>query len=127
MGGGTIHIGGLAVPDAGALFLGALALHVIAASTAVVAGLVAATARKGAGRHPAAGRVYLLSIAVVFATATVMATVRWREDPHLFVVALTAFGSALAGWWARRRRPRRWTAWHAAAMATSYIALFTGF
>ena len=123
----AIDIAGLHVPDAGPVFLVALALHVAAGATAVVAGVLATTARKRPGRHPRAGTVYLYGIAVVFVTATVMAILRWRQDRHLFVIATVALGLAGFGWWARRRRFGRWMAWHGSAMAGSYVALFTGF
>jgi hypothetical protein len=113
--------------DAGPVFLTALALHVVAGATAVVAGVLAAAARKRTGRHPRAGGVYLYAIGVVFTTAAVMAVPRWRHDWHLFLIATVAFGLAMAGRWVRRRRPRRWLTWHGSAMAGSYIALFTGF
>jgi hypothetical protein len=123
----TLDIGGLTVPDAGPPFLTALAVHVIAGTTAVVAGLLATTAHKQPGRHPRAGTVYLYASAGVFVTATVMATLRWRHDWHLFLIATVAFALAALGRWTRRRQPRRWMLWHGAAMAGSYIALFTGF
>ncbi len=123
----AVEIAGIDVPDAGPVFLAALEVHVAAGVTCVIAGLLAATARKRPGRHPRAGTVYLYGIGVVFGTATVMAVLRWRHDWHLFLIATAAFGLALLGWWARRRRPRRWMAWHGSAMAGSYIALITGF
>ncbi len=123
----AVEIGGLEVPAAGPVFLTALAVHVAAGLTGVVAGGVAAAAAKRPGRHPAAGGVYLYAIGTVFATATVMAALRWRHDWHLFLIAAVAFGLALSGRWARRARPRRWLAWHGAAMAGSYVALLTGF
>lgn len=123
----ALDIAGIHVPDAGPVFLTALAVHVTAGATAVVAGLLATTARKQPGRHPRAGTVYLYAIAGVFVTATVMAVLRWRHDWHLFVIATVAFALAALGWWARRRQPRRWMIWHGSAMAGSYIALFTGF
>lgn len=123
----AIQIGGIQVPDAGPVFLAALALHVLAGGTAVVAGALAATARKAPGRHPRAGTAYLYAIAVVFCTATVMAALRWRHDRHLFLIAVVAAGLAALGWWVRRRRTRRWMAWHGGAMAGSYVALLTGF
>jgi hypothetical protein len=123
----AFDVAGIHVPDAGPVFLGALAVHVLAGGTAVVSGLLATTARKRPGRHPRAGTGYLYAIAAVFVTATVMSALRWREDRHLFLIATVAFGLAMVGWWARRRRPRRWMLWHGGAMAGSYIALFTGF
>lgn len=121
------RIGGLNVPDAGPVFFTALAFHVTAAATGVIAGALAATARKRPGRHPRAGTVYLYAISVVFATATVMAVIRWRHDAHLFGIAAVTFTLALLGWQMRRRRPGRWMAWHGSAMAGSYVALLTGF
>jgi hypothetical protein len=75
---------GLPIPEAGPVFAIALAVHIAAGLTAVAAGALAATARKRPGRHPKAGRVYLIALATIFATATVMAVIRWREDAHLF-------------------------------------------
>jgi hypothetical protein len=124
---GEITFLGLVVPDAGAVFLGALAVHVVAGSTCVVAGAVAATARKRRGRHPVAGRVYLWGLGVVFVTATVMAVIRWREDRHLFAIATVALSLALWGWRSRRRARRGWERGHAWGMGGSYIALLTGF
>ena len=90
------------IPNAGPLFFAALTVHVLAGMTCVVDGALAATARKRPGRHPKAGHVYLWGIGVVFATATVMAVIRWREDWHLFVIATGAFGLAMFSWRARR-------------------------
>ena len=122
-----IDIGGLRVPDAGPVFLAALAVHVAGGLTAVGAGLVACTAPKRRGRHPGAGHVYLAALCVVLVTATAMASLRWREDRHLFAIACLAAVLAAVGWWARRRRPRRWMVWHGSAMAGSFAALLTGF
>jgi hypothetical protein len=123
----AIDVAGFHVPDAGPVFLTALALHIAAGMTCVVAGLVATIADKRPGRHPRAGTVYLYGIGVVFVTATVMAVLRWRQDWHLFAIATVAAGLAAFGWRARRRRRHRWIARHGSAMAGSYIALFTGF
>ena len=126
-GGLALDIAHLHIPDAGPVFFAALAVHVAAGLTAVIAGVLATTARKRPGRHPRAGTVYLYAIGAVFLTAAVMAGLRWRHDWHLFVIAAAAFGLAMFGWWARRRRPARWMAWHGSAMAGSFVALFTGF
>jgi hypothetical protein len=123
----AVTILGLVIPAAGPVFLAALAVHVPAGMTGIVAGALAATARKRPGRHPRAGRVYLWSLGFVFATATVMAAVRWREDAHLFAIATVAFSLGVVGFAARRRQRPGWPTWHAIGMGGSYIALFTGF
>ena len=71
-----MDLGGLRVPDAGPVFLAALGVHVASALTCGIAGALAATARKRPGRHTRSGVVYLYGMAVVYATATVMAAQR---------------------------------------------------
>jgi hypothetical protein len=122
-----LTIFGLEIPDAGPVFGTALAAHVLAGTTCVIAGALAATARKRRGRHPASGRIYLWGLGVVFVTATVMATIRWREDAHLFAIATVAFGLGLFGFRARRLHRPGWPRRHAIGMGGSYIALLTGF
>jgi hypothetical protein len=123
----TGEIFGLPIPDAGSTFATALVIHILCGLTAVITGALAATARKRAGRHPRAGRVYLWAVGGVFATATIMAAIRWHEDAHLFAIALIAFGLGLYGYRARRRHRPGWPPHHAIGMGGSYIALFTGF
>ena len=118
---------GIEVPDEGPLFMAALGVHVLSGMTCVVAGAVAATARKQPGRHPRAGRVYCAGIAVVFASATVLAVTRWSHDWYLFVVGLLAFTAACAGYTHRRLQRPGWTRRHLAGMSVSYIALLTAF
>lgn len=115
------------LPDTRPVFLAAVAVHIAAGLTCVVAGALAATARKRPGRHPRSGTVYVAGMAVVVATSTAMAALRWHEDWRLFGIAVVAGASAAIGWTVRRRRPRRWPAWHGATMALSYVALLTGF
>jgi len=95
--------------------------------TAVTSGALAATAKKRSGRHPRAGRTYLWALGGIFVTATIMAAIRWREDAHLFAIAVAAFGLGLYGYRARRRHRRGWPAHHGIGMGGSYIALLTGF
>jgi hypothetical protein len=118
---------GLPIPEAGRVFATALAVHIVSGLTAVTAGALAATARKRAGRHPRAGRVYLCALGGVLATATVMAIMRWREDAHLLAIAVIAFSLGLHGYRARRRHRPGWPPHHAIGMGGSYIALLTGF
>ena len=118
---------GINVPSSEPVFLAFLAVHVTAAFTALVSGAWAGLARnKGRGRHTRSGDVYVSAICVVFATATGMAVMRWREDYHLFLIGAVAFGAALTGFLARRRH---WPgdAAHIIGMGGSYIALLTAF
>jgi hypothetical protein len=121
------QIFGLPVPEEGALFDVALALHIAAGLTCVVAGALAATAPKRPGRHTRSGDVFLWSLAVVFASSTTMAVLRFAEDWHLLVIGAVAFGAGSLGYLARRRGRPGWLRVHIPAMGGAYIALFTGF
>ena len=109
------------------LFTAALAGHVAAGLTGVVAGALATTAAKRPGRHTAAGRVYLWSLAIVAASAAVMAVPRLARDWHLLLIALVASAAGSVGYLARVRRWRGWLRLHLLGMSGSYIALLTGF
>ena len=106
----NIEIFGLPIPDAGPIFAAALVIHILSGLTAVIAGALAATARKRAGRHPRAGRVYLWALGGIFATATIMAAIRWHEDAHLFAIATAGGTLATTGRlmrWLPETGPRR--------------------
>jgi hypothetical protein len=118
---------GLPIPDAGALFDVALACHIAAGLTCVVTGAMAATAPKRPGRHPTAGRIFFWSLAVVFASSTTMALLRFTQDWHLLLIGTVTFSAASLGYLARRRRRPGWQRIHIPAMGGAYIALFTGF
>jgi hypothetical protein len=107
-------------------FLAVLAVHVIAGLTAVVTGATAALARKGSPRHIRAGRWFYLAITAVFATATVLAIVRWSQDYYLFVIGAVAFTAATIGY-LHRRRHRPGDAVHIAGMGVAYTAMLTAF
>jgi hypothetical protein len=118
---------GLPIPEAGSLFDVALGVHIAAGLTCVVTGALAATAPKRPGRHTTAGRVFLWSLALVFASSTTMAALRLAQDWHLLVIGTVAFGAGSLGYLARRRRRPGWQRVHIPAMGGAYIALFTGF
>jgi hypothetical protein len=118
---------GLPIPDEGALFDVALACHIAAGLSCVVTGALAATAPKRPGRHPTAGRIFWWSLAVVFASSTTMAALRFAHDWHLLLIGTVAFGAGSLGYLARRRRRPGWQRVHIPAMGGAYIALFTGF
>jgi hypothetical protein len=68
-----------------------LAVHILAGLICVITGAVAFLSKKHRGRHPAFGEVYYWALAVVFATATGMAGMRWAQSAYLFVLGCIAF------------------------------------
>jgi uncharacterized protein (DUF983 family) len=108
------------------VFLAFLVIHVIAGLTAVITGAVAALVRKGSPRHIRAGRWFYRAITVVFATATALAIMRWRQDYYLFVIGAVAFTAATIGY-QHRRRHRPGDTGHITGMGIGYTAMLTAF
>ena len=108
------------------VFLAFLAVHVLAGIAAVITGAIAALVRKGSPRHIWAGRWYYRAIAAVFATATVLAAMRWRQDYYLFIIGAVAFTAATTGYQHRRRHLPGDTG-HIAGMGIAYVAMLTAF
>jgi hypothetical protein len=123
----TEEILGLDIPNEGPLFAAVLLLHILAGLTCVVSGTLAATARKRPGRHPRAGRVYLVGIGVIVVTATTMAIVRWEHSAYLLALAIVLAALGSLGWRFRPSGGRPRVAWHAVGMGGSFIVLLTGF
>jgi len=122
---GARIIGNQVGSDAPAV-LAVLAVHVLAGLTAVVTGAIAALVRKGSPRHIRAGRWYYRAITVVFATATILAAMRWRQDYYLFIIGAVAFTAATIGY-QHRRRHRPGDTGHIAGMGIAYVAMLTAF
>jgi uncharacterized membrane protein HdeD (DUF308 family) len=108
------------------VFLAFLAVHVLAGLTAVVAGAAAALTRKGSHRHLRAGRLFYRAITVVFATATALAVMRWRQDYPLLIIGAVAFAAATIGY-LHRKRHRPGDIGHIAGMGAGYVAMLTAF
>ncbi len=117
---------GTEVGSTAPLFLAILAVHVPAGLTAVLTGAAAAVSRKGSIRHVWLGRWYYAAITVVFATATALAALRWREDWPLFLLGALSFGAATLGY-LHRRRQRPGDDRHIVAMGASYALMLTAF
>jgi hypothetical protein len=107
-------------------FLAFLAVHVVAGLTAVVCGAIAALTRKGSSRHIRAGRWFYWSITVVFATATALTIMRWRQDYHLLIIGTVAFAAATTGYLHRRRHKPGDTG-HIVGMGVGFVAMLTAF
>ena len=122
----TARILGDQVGSTAPVFLAFLAVHVLAGLTAVITGAIAALVRKGSSRHIRVGRWYYRAITVVFATATALAAMRWRQDYYLFIIGAVAFTAATIGY-QHRRRHRRGDTGHIAGMGIAYVAMLTAF
>jgi hypothetical protein len=93
----------------------------------VVLGAVAMLSEKRRGNHPNFGTTYYWSLAMLCATATVLAMMRWAQDYHLFILGALAFSAASVGRMARRHLWRRWVDFHVSGMGLSYILMLTAF
>jgi hypothetical protein len=123
----TTRIAGIEIPSVDPVFLTVVAIHVLIGLTAVIAGVVAMLSAKRVGRHPTAGSIYFWCLAALAVTATALATVRWAEDYHLFVLGTLAFAAAFIGRRARRAQWRHWARYHILGMGSSYVFMLTAF
>jgi len=122
-----IVIGGIPIPDDRPVFLAVLAIHVLTGACCVVAGAMAAFARKRRGPHPRSGKVYYAALTVMFVSLVVLSMLRWPANTHLLIIGTVTFAAATVGVRARRRRRQSWLRVHGSAMGVSYIGLLTGF
>ena len=120
------HILGTEVGSTVPLFLAILAVHVLAALTAVFSGASAALSSKGSPRHVRAGRWYYQALTVVVASALALTAMRPRQDYPLALIGLVALTAATVGD-QHRRRHRPGDTPHIAGMGLSYIAMLTAF
>ncbi len=120
------RIFGEEVGSTAAVFLAFLAIHVIAGLTAIVTGAIAALSRKGGRRHVRAGRWFYRAITAVFATATALSIMRWRQDYHLLIIGVVAFIAATIGY-LHRRMHRPGDGPHILGMGIGYVAMLTAF
>jgi uncharacterized membrane protein len=123
----TTVIAGIVVPSVSPVFLSIVAVHIVIALTAVVAGVVAMLSQKGAGIHVRFGTIYFWSLFGVFVSATALSFMRWPENRHLFFIGAAAFLLALVARTAARARWHQWARIHLIAMGSSYIALLVAF
>jgi hypothetical protein len=117
---------GIEIPWTSPVFLSIVAVHVLVALVCVVVGFVAMMLDKRSHRHPKVGSIYFWFVGAVFVTATVLSVMRWKENYHLFLLGLLAFGAATLGRSAARKTPRS-IRLHLSSMGVSYILLLTAF
>lgn len=123
----AVNVAGFELPSASPVFLAILAVHVALGLASVVTGIVAMVSPKGRGRHASFGTIYYWCLGALFATSAVLAAMRWSEDYYLFILGAAAFGAALIGRAARRRRWSTPVDLHILGMGVSYITMLTAF
>ena len=103
-----------------------LALHVAAGAAGLVAGPVAALARKTTGLHTAAGWTYQACVALLSATTVVLVALDPALWPFLLIAVPTQVAAAAAVV-VRRRRRRGWLVLHVQCALGSYVSFVTAF
>ncbi|HET6989808.1 MAG TPA: DUF2306 domain-containing protein [Bacteroidia bacterium] len=125
--GNQITVDGFEIPSNNPIFLAILSIHILAALTCVVSGVMAMFAKKQAGLHPKSGKVYFTGLIVVFVTVIIIAILRWKEDYHLFILGLISFSCAYTGRKALKNKWKKWSIIHITGMGLSYIFLLIAF
>ena len=121
------NVAGIEIPSTDPIFLAIVGVHILLGLTCVTTGAIAMLSPKRPGRHPHYGTIYFWCLAGIFLTAGGLATMRWAEDYHLFVLGTLAFAAACFGRQARRRRWRNWARLHITGMGASYVFLLVAF
>jgi hypothetical protein len=127
MGDGITNLAGIVIPSSNPVFLTVVGVHILLGLACTVTGAIAMLSQKGAGRHPRYGTIYFWCLAGVFLTAASLATARWAEDYHLFILGALSLAAAYFGREARRHRWRHWARLHITGMGASYVLLLVAF
>jgi hypothetical protein len=103
--------------------------HATAGVAVLLLGLVALTARKRRGRHTRAGTIYVWIMLPMLVGGIAIGARHPGISPFEAAVIPTG-GPLLLGYWAVRRRPRRflgqpWLTWHISGMGGSFIGVVT--
>jgi hypothetical protein len=118
---------GFDLPSYSPLFLSVLSFHILFGIACVLLGIVAMLSKKRRGEHPKFGTAYYWFLALLFASAMVLAVMRWSEDYPLIILGALSFLAATVGRIARRQLWRRWIDFHVTGMGLSYILMLTAF
>jgi len=118
---------GFEIPSDDLIFLVILSIHVLAGTSCTFVGLLAMLADKKRGRHTKCGKIYYVSIWIVFLSAIVISTIRFQEDFHLLILGSVAFLSAYIARKAVKEKWPKWSIVHMTGMGISYIFLLTAF
>jgi hypothetical protein len=118
------------------LFFIPLVVHILAALTTAITGIVVFSLPKGHAGHQRWESVYVLAYSVVFLTVTILAVQQWQADAYLFFLVVIGYILALVGYgvgrlrlesWAENMPAKPWVVTHIVGMIGSYVVLWTGF
>jgi hypothetical protein len=125
---GSTIIAGIEIPSTDPLFLTiVVAIHIPLGLACVAAGAVAMLSKKRRGRHSTIGKSYFWCLLGLFVSATLLSTMRWAENNHLFVLGAMSFASAWLGRVAIRQRWPHWARLHITGMGLSYVLMLIAF
>jgi hypothetical protein len=128
MTGSSTTVAGIEIPSTDPVFLAVvLGIHIPLGIACVAIGASAMLSEKRRGRHSRFGTIYFWCLFALFASATFLSLMRWRENYHLFLLGLTSFASAWIGRAALRRRWPYWVRLHITGMGLSYIFMLIAF
>jgi uncharacterized membrane protein len=118
---------GFDLPSDSPLFLSVLSFHILFGVACVVLGMITMLSQKRRGKHPKFGTAYYWCLAMLFASATGLAVMRWSGDYPLFILGALSLFAASVGRIARRQLSQRWVDFHVTGMGLSYILMLTAF
>lgn len=113
-----------------------LVVHVLAALTTAITGIVVFSLPKGRRGHQRWESGYVLAYSVVFLTVTILAVQQWQADAYLFFLIVIGYALALGAYgigrlrlesWAENMPAKPWVVAHIVGMIGSYVVLWTGF
>jgi uncharacterized membrane protein len=121
-------VAGIEIPSNDPLFLAVvLAAHIPLGLVCVVVGAFAMLSKKGRGRHSTLGTIYFWCLLALAMSASVLSTMRWSDNYHLFAFGICSFAAA---WFGRSALRQRWPSWvrlHITGMGLSYILMLVAF
>jgi hypothetical protein len=128
MTGNSTTVAGIEIPSTDPVFLAiVLGIHIPLGIACVAIGASAMLSEKRRGRHSTFGTIYFWCLLALFASATFLSLMRWRENYHLFLLGGVSFASAWFGRAALRHRWQYWVRLHITGMGLSYIFMLIAF
>ena len=127
-GGESTIVAGIEIPSIDPVFLAVvLGVHIPLGLACVTIGAIAMLSEKRRGRHSRFGAIYFWCLLALFASATFLSLMRWRENCDLFILGAMSFAFAWGGRAALRQRWQYWVRLHIAGMGMSHVLMLIAF